>query len=66
MVVVSAASSHNAREVPRLAGVHALDAVMVEPMQTVLAGTLTVGKMLLTVVGVELVTLAAEQPLALA
>jgi hypothetical protein len=62
MVVASFASSHNAREVPRAAGVHALDAVMVEPTQMELAGTLTVGKVLLTVVTVELVALAAAQP----
>ena len=43
MVAASAASSHNAREVPRAAGVHALAAVMVEPTQMELAGTLTVG-----------------------
>jgi hypothetical protein len=38
---------------------------MVEPTQMELEGTLTVGKILLTVVAVELVALAAVQPLAL-
>jgi hypothetical protein len=38
---------------------------MVEPTQMELVGTLTVGKILLTVVAVELVALAAVQPLAL-
>ena len=61
MVVASAASNHNAREAPRAAGVHPLDAVMVEPTQMELADRLTVGKVLLTVVAVELVALAAEQ-----
>ena len=42
MVAASAASSHNAREAPSSAGDHAL-AVMVEPTQMELAGTLTVG-----------------------
>ena len=65
MVAASAASSHNAREVPRLAGVHALTPVMVEPTHTELADTVTVGKVLLMVVAVELVALAAVQPPAL-
>jgi hypothetical protein len=38
---------------------------MVEPTQIELAGTPTVGKVLLMVVAVELVELAAEQPPAL-
>ena len=63
-VAASAASSHNAREAPRLAGVHAL-AVIVEPTQMELAGILIVGKVLLTVVAVELVEMAAAQPLVL-
>ena len=62
MVVASFASSHNAREAPIAAGVHALPAVMVEPTQMELEGRLTVGKVLLTVVAVELVELEAEQP----
>jgi hypothetical protein len=39
--------------------------MMVEPTHTELADTLTVGKVLLTVVAVELVALAAVQLLAL-
>jgi hypothetical protein len=61
MVAASLASSHNAREAPSSAGDHAL-AVMVEPTQMELAGTLTVGNILLTVVAVEMVELAAVQP----
>ena len=43
IVAASAASSHKAREAPRVAGVHALAGVMVEPTQMELAGTPTVG-----------------------
>ena len=64
MVAASAASSHNAREAPRLVGVHALAAVIVEPMQMELAGKPTVG--VVFTVAVTAVLVAVVQPLLVA
>ena len=63
MVDASAASSHNAREVPNSAGDHAL-AVMFEPTHTELAGKLTVG--IVFTVAVIAVLVAEVQPLLVA
>ena len=63
MVVASAASSHRAREAPRVAGVHPL-AVMVEPTHTELADTLTFGTAF--TVAVTAILVAVVQPLLVA